>query len=124
MINKNRIVPSARMDLLTLFGTILTIASVSYSAISASNVEGDFSVTGSGDVGTKLADQPLKSLDFVSGVTAGTVYFVADYEYTGMKIAGAAATPTGTVLADGATLHKAVLSSGTITITKVSPVAS
>lgn len=124
MINKNRIVPSARMDLLTLFGTILMIANVIYSAISASNVEGDFSVTGSGDVGTKLADQPLKSLDFVSGVTAGTVYFVADYEYTGMKIAGVAETPTGTVLADGATLHKAVLSSGSITITKVSPVAS
>ena len=123
MINKNRIVPSARMDLLTLFGTILAIANVSFTAISGT-IEGDYDVTGSGDAGTKFADAPLKSLDFKSGVTAATVYFVADPKYAGMKIAGTATTPTGTVIADGATLHKAVLSSGSVTITKISPVAA
>ena len=124
MINKDRIVPVQKIDLLTLYGTVLSVASVSYGVIS-SDVEGDFSVTGTGDAGVKLANQPVKSLDFASGVTAGTVYFVAAYDYEGFKVAGSAATiadASAEVKADGASLYKAVLSGGEITFTAVSPV--
>lgn len=126
MINNDRIVPIQKTDLLSLIGTVLTIANVSYGVIASTDVEGDFEVTGSGAAGNKLANQPVKSLDFKSGVTSGTVYFVASYDYEGFKVAGADATygsGSVTVVKDGATLYKAVLGSGEVTITAVTPVA-
>lgn len=130
MINTNRIVPVQKTDFLTLIGTVLTIANVSYTALEATTIEGAFSVTGSGSAGTFLANQPVQSLDFPSGVTGATVYFVPAFDFTGITVAGAAATFNSSyldnddVLPDGITLYKAVLSSGTVTLTAVSPVPS
>ena len=125
MINNNRIVPVTRTDYLTLIGTILKIANVSATVINAKDVEGTFEVTGSGNAGTKLADQPVKSLDFKSGVTAAVVYFVADFDYEGFKVAGTAVETAGvTVKKDAATLYTATLGSGTVTIAAISPVAA
>ena len=127
MINYDRIVPVQKIDLLSLYGTVLTIASVSY-GILASDIEGDFEATGTGDIGTKLCNQPVKSLDLKSGVTAATVYFVAGYDFEGIKVAGAAPTFNSSyldnddVLHDGVTLYKAVLSGGTVTLTAVTPI--
>ena len=126
MINNDRIVPIQKMDLLTMIGTILTLHGTTYAVLASSTVEGDFSVTGSGAAGNKLANQPVKTLDFASGVTGGTVYFVAAYDYEGITVAGAPATiadGSATVKADGATLYSAVLASGEVTISAVSPVA-
>ncbi len=127
MINKDRIVPIQKMDLLTMVGTVLGLIGTSYSVLASSTVEGDFSVTGTGAAGNKLANQPVKSLDFASGVTSGTVYFVPAYDYAGITVAGAAATiadGSATVNPDGVTLYTAALSSGSVTITAVSPVVS
>lgn len=126
MINTNRIVPVQKIDLLSLVGTILTIADVSYTVLEATTIDGAFSVTGTGAAGTFLANQPVQSLDFASGVTGGTVYFVADYDFTGITVAGTAATldeSSVTVNPDGVTLYKAVLASGEVTITAITPVA-
>jgi energy-converting hydrogenase Eha subunit C len=125
MINKDRIVPIQKMDLLTMIGTILALHGTSYAVLAASTIEGAFSVTGSGAAGNKLANQPVQSLDFASGVTGGTVYFVPAFDYKGVTVAGAAATMasgSATVNPDGVTVYKAVLSSGEVTITAVSPV--
>ena len=125
MINKDRIVPIQKMDLLTMIGTILALHGTSYAVLAASTVEGAFSVTGSGAAGNKLANQPVQSLDFASGVTSGTVYFVAAYDYAGITVAGAAATiadGSAAVNPDGVTVYKAALASGEVTITAVSPV--
>lgn len=125
MVNKDRIVPVTKTDLLNLYGTMLKIGSVSYTVIGADDVEGNFSVTGSGAAGNKLANQPVKTIDFKSGVTSGTVYFVADYGFTGIKVAGSAATIAagGVALAnvakDAVTLYTAALSSGEVTITAI-----
>ena len=127
MINKNRSVPIVKTDLLTLIGTILKLVGTSYSVLTASTIEGAFSVTGTGAAGNKLADQPVKSLDFASGVTSGTVYFVPAFDYAGITVAGSAATiadGSATVQPDGATLYTAALSSGEVTITAISPVAA
>ena len=127
MINNDRIVPIQKIDLLSMIGTVLNIANVDYAVIAATDVEGDFSVTGSGAAGTKLANQPVKTLDFASGVTGGTVYFVPAYDFAAITVAGAAATIDDSgldldeVQADGVTLYKAVLSSGEVTITAVTP---
>ena len=130
MINNDRIVPVQKIDLLSLLGTVMTLASISYSILQTSDVEGDFSVTGSGSAGTFLCNQPVKSLDFPSGVTGATVYFVPAYSFEGITVAGAAATFNGSYLdnddvqPDGVTLYKAVLSSGSVALTAVTPILS
>ena len=127
MINNDRIVTIQKIDFLSLNGTVLALNNTSYTAIAATDVEGDFEVTGSGAAGNKLASQPVKSLDFKSGVTSGTVYFVAAYDYEGFKVAGTAVTPAAgsvTVKADGITLYKAVLADSAVTITAVTPVVA
>lgn len=124
MINKERIVPIQKVDFLTLVGTILNIHGTSYDIISSDTV-GNFVVEGTGAAGVKLANQPVKSLDFAEGVTGGTVYFVAAYDFEGVKVAGAAATITegsAEVKPDGITLYSAVLATNAVTITAISPV--
>lgn len=127
MINNDRIVPVQKIDFLSLIGTVLALHGTEYAVLAASDVEGTFEVTGSGAAGNKLANQPVKTLDFASGVTGGTVYFVADYGYKGITVAGSAATiaeGSADVKADGITLYKAVLSSGSVTITAITPVVA
>lgn len=121
MVNTDRIVPIQKIDLLSMYGTVLTIASVDFNVLAATDTTGDFSVTGTGAAGTFLANQPLQTLDFADGVTGATVYFVAGYDYSGMTLNGVATTPTGTVNPDGVTLYKAVLDSGAVTVSTVTP---
>lgn len=127
MINKERIVPIESMDFLSLVGSIFGINGTSYAVIRSTDGVGTFEVTGSGAAGNKLCDQPLKSLDFKSGVTSATVYFVAAYDYAGFKVAGTDVTIQAggdQVVPDGITLHKAVLGSGNVTVTQLTPKAS
>ena len=126
MINKDRIIPVQKIDLLSLIGTFMNIASVSYNVLKASDVEGTFAVSGSGSAGTFLANQPVMTLDFPAAVTGATVYFVPAYSFTGLTVAGAAATiadGSTAIEPDGASLYKAVLSGGEVTVTAVTPAA-
>lgn len=128
MINTNRIVPVVKTDLLSVYGTMLALAAISCVILKSSDILGDFSVTGSGAAGSFLCDQPVKTLDIPAAVTGCTVYFVAGYDFGGLTVAGAAPTfgdgyTNDTILPDCATLFKAVLSSGTVTVTAVTPVS-
>ena len=127
MINNDRIVPIQKTDFLSLIGTVLALHGTSYAILASSDVEGTFSVTGTGAAGNKLANQPVKTIDFASGVTSGTVYFVPAYDYAGITVAGAAATiadGSATVKPDGITLYSAALASGEVTITALTPVVA
>lgn len=117
MINQDRIVPITRVDLLTLYGNIMKLAGTTVAAVEAS-APGVFVVSsGSGNV---IANEPVQSFDFASGVSSMVVYFVAAYDYDGFKVQGTkVATSGATVAADGATLYTATLSGGTVTIAKV-----
>lgn len=118
MINNDRIVPVTAVDLISLYGLILKVGDVSVTALDATTTDGQFSqATNSATV---LASEPVKTFDFASGVTAGTVYFVPAYDYTGFTINGVATATTGaTVNADGRTLYSATLADGAITIANV-----
>ena len=119
MVNNNRIVPIQKIDRLSAIGEILTLTSASYSVLAADTVSGEFTVA---EAGTYLANQPVKSLNFGAGVSSGTVYFVADYDYEGFALNGTATVTAGTtVKADGVSLYKAVLATGTVTITAITP---
>lgn len=116
MINTNRIVPVMETDLITLYGNILTIAGETITAVQATN-PGVFEVE---DAATDLiAAEPVATMNFADGVSTATVYFIADYNYSGFTIDGDAATVTGTVEADGRTLYKAELATNAITVSKV-----
>ena len=121
MINKNQIIPVVKIDLLSLIGTILAIAGVTYAILKAS-IAGAAKVTGTGDAGTFLADGPVSELEIAAGVTACTVYFVPAYDYKGIKGATLASASVD-VDADSANLYKAVLATGEVTITAVTPIA-
>lgn len=125
MINTNQIVPVSATDLLSLIGTVMAIGQESLAAVPTAlaplDAEGDFQVKTNSAV--YLASVPVKSLDFdatASSVSAGTVYFIPAYSYEGFSIDGAKVTTAGAdVVADGRTLYKAVLATGTVTISKV-----
>lgn len=122
MINTDRIVPVQVIDLISLYGLILKQDSdnSSLAALDATN-PGEFTVASTAG-SLLLADEPVASLNFASGYTSGTVYFVPAFDYSGFSINGTAVTPadgSATVDPDGRTLYKAVLSSGDVTITQV-----
>ena len=118
MINTERIVPVMATDLLTLYGNILTIAGETVAALQATSV-GEFNVTSTAAATDLLAAEPVETLDFNSGVSAATVYFIPALNFAGFTVNGAAATVSGTVNADGSTLYKAELATGTVTVSKV-----
>lgn len=121
MVNKDRIVPIMAIDRISAIGETMALAGTSFAVIGGDG-DGNFDVSGSGSVGNKLCNALVKSIDFKSGVTAGVAYFIPGFNFEGFKIAGSAATPTsGTVDADGSTLHTATLGSGNITVAKVTP---
>ncbi len=120
MINKDRIVPVQKIDLLSLYGLILQQSNATLAAVDSATVEGDFEITAAAT--PLIADEPVKSVDFASDVSTATLYFVAAYDYAGFTINEAAVTPTVPeegILADGKTLYKAELASSAIEITKV-----
>lgn len=122
MINTNRIVPVQATDLLSLYAVILKMNgdNSSLAKLESLDVNGNFQIkSGSAPL---LATQPVESIDIdatASSVTAATVYFVPAYDYKGFTVDGEAASVSGNVDADGCTLYKAVLATGTITISKV-----
>lgn len=118
MINEDRIVPVQKIDLITMYGTIMKLAGTSVAATEA-DAPGVFKLTsGSGNL---LANEPVKTLDFGSGVSSAVVYFVPSYDYEGFSVAGTAVETAGAeVKADGASLYTATLATGTVTIAKVS----
>lgn len=116
MINKDRIVPIQRTDYLSLIATVLKIANVDVTVLKAETVEGDFTVT---ENGTYIADQPVHTLAIADGVTAATVYFVADFGFAGITNNGAAVEAD--VVADAVALQTAVLASGAVTVTNYTP---
>lgn len=118
MINKDRVVATTAIDLITLYSRIFAIAGTTVTAIEAENPSGEF-VISEDPANAVLASEPVKSLDF-AGATAATVYFAPTYDYEGFKIDGAAVEATGDeVVADHANLYKATLATGAVTIEKV-----
>lgn len=118
MINANRIVPVQNVDLLTLYGIMLKADGVSGIAKLSATNPGEF--TQATNSATVLCDEPVKSFNFAATATAGTVYFVAAYDYKGFSLAGTATETEGAdVENDASTLYTATLSGGTVTIAKI-----
>jgi hypothetical protein len=120
-INAERIVPSQEADLLYIYSTILAAAAAAASGTApeklTATAPGEFAPTINSK--TYFADEPVKKLTFGSSVTSETVYFVPAYNFEGFSKTGANITESGDVDADGHTLYKAALASGTVTYTKV-----
>lgn len=117
MINMDRIVPVMRSDLITLLGTMMKLAGTTVTAVEAADVATFDMTSGSGNV---IANEPVRTFNFGSAVTAAVVYFIPDYDYQGFSVNGTAVTTSGAeVVPDGCTLYTATLASGAVTIAKV-----
>ena len=118
MINTDRIVPITAVDLISMYGLILQQDSnnAGLAALKAEDAVGNFVV----DDGTNplIAAEPVASVEIDAEVSAFTLYFVPAYDYAGFKDATIADNGVE-VAADGRSLYKAVLATGTVTITKV-----
>lgn len=119
MINKDRIVPVMKTDLLSLYSVILAAASVTLTKQNAKNALGEFAVTAAPQSGSLIASEPVKSLDIASGVSAVTIYFTPADDYAGFTLAGVATETAGVDVEVDGGLYLATLSSGTVTISKV-----
>lgn len=117
MINNDRIVPISKIDLLSLYATVLSVHGTSF-AKQSGDIEGNFVLANSAS-GNLLCDAPVKTLDF-GGASAAVVYFVAGYDYDCIKVNGTEVSPAGgvTIDKDCATLYTATLSGGTVTLAK------
>lgn len=121
MINNARIVPITTIDLISMYGFVLSAAAAAASGtapekLAASDVA-EFSVATNSK--TYIASEPVKKLTFGSSITAGTVYFVPALDYEGFAKDSATLTVSGDVEPDGRTLYSATLSTNTLTIAKV-----
>ena len=119
MINSDRIVPIMKVDLISMYGLILTMNSsnAGLTAVDANNALGEFEIAEADS--PLIASEPVTSCDFGEDVSAATLYFVPSYDYTGFTANGAPITATGDVTPDGFTLYKAVLADSAVTITQI-----
>lgn len=118
MINENRIVPVTAVDLISLYGLILSQNgdNAGLTSLEATGA-GEFTITDGTNV--LIANEPVKVCDVAEDVTAATIYFVPAYNFAGFTLNGVAAEIDAEIEADGRTLYKAVLATGVITVTKV-----
>lgn len=119
MINTDRIVPVTKIDLLSLYKTMLNVAGTEVTVLPAETVDGIFVIN---EEGVYIANQPVKRV-FVN--QDGVLYFVAAYDYEGF-CANDVLIETGgiEVVADDATLYMATLDNGIITISEAEGNAS
>lgn len=119
MINAERQVPVTEVSLLDMYFNVFAVTLGANAPEKLESVNpGEFDVTTNNKV--YLANEPVKTLDFGGSTTAGTVYFVPAYDYEGFAIRGTATTTAGdNVKTSGYGFYKAVLSSGTVTITAI-----
>ena len=118
MINEDRIIPITKIDFLSVMGTVLNLTSTSFEVLKPVDVEGNFMVD---DASTYLANQPVKSIDFTE--STGAVFFCPDYDFKGILVSGAEATVSGAdyIEPEYVGLYFAELSSGTVTVTALTP---
>ena len=118
MINNDRIVPVQRIDLLSLYATMLKIAGHDFDLLSAATIDGQFEIPSDAS-GALFANQPVKSVE-LGDAESLAMYFVADYSFSGFTYDGDAVPTTGDdIVPDACTLYYAESGVGGITITNV-----
>lgn len=118
MVNKDRIVPVTKTDLLSLYATVFQVLLSSegnLGYLSADNPCGDFTVsqnTAELRAVLTLASEPMRSLTIEGELPSGfraVIYFIPTVDFVGFKsvIDGETAEIPydGDLLADGVTLH-------------------
>ncbi len=119
MINTERQVPVTEVSLLDIYFNVFAVAmgGDAPEKLVATN-PGEFTVATNSKV--YLANEPVKSLNFGSSVTAGEVYFVPAYDYVGFSINGTATATVGDdVKTSGYGFYSAVLDDGDVVITAI-----
>ena len=88
MINKDRIVPVTKSDLLSLYGTMLVLSGKNVTVADAKTVNGAFELEETGEF---ILSQPAKRVD-MNGDIQATFYFIPDYDFEGIYSNGSKIT--------------------------------
>lgn len=128
MINDDRIVPVQKIDLLSLYYTIINANRESdepFNVLRPNTVKGNFAID---EDGTYFANQPVKSIDIANGDLSWYVYFVPAYDYVGFTVGGQAAIISNegseisaVVQPDGVSLYLATMGDYGVYIRRLSP---
>ena len=111
---RDRLVPIERTDLMNMYYSILSLTSDNAPAVIQATAPGVFAISEAG-----FCQEPVESA--VVTLASGDFYFVPAFTFAGFVISDEVVTTTGDDIApDGATLYKATVADGGITIAKVS----
>ena len=123
MVNKNRIVPVLKIDLLSLYATIVAMtAGAPIKLIKAKDVAGSFEANNvvEYDGYSSICNQPVKTL-VVTELDDAQIYFTASFDFEGVTYNGVAVEPDDTIVKDAATLYIMDIDGGEPTIKAVAP---
>lgn len=113
MINNDRIVPVQKIDLLSLYATIIAIADEEQPLIIESeDVAGTFGADSDNNSMSSICNQPVKTLDIMDEMTGGSIYFVAAHDFEWVKYNDEVVVEPSNVITDAATLYKIVITGG------------
>lgn len=124
MVNKDRIIPVTKVDLLSLYATVInTMLSMQSEPLElkifSSTVDGKFEITESDFAG--ICNQPVKAINAAPNI-AGMVFFIPDYTYEGIYIDGELVEADGDAVdPSSANLYRAVITPEGATIYAVTP---
>ena len=90
MVNENRIVPVTKMDLISLFGSVISLLYAlpdlpSTLQLLGTSEIGVFDITA---VGGYLLTEPAKIINLPASFSDGAVVFIPGYDFEGFTIAG------------------------------------
>lgn len=127
MINKDRIIPITKCDLLSMFGTIMNLIAMVNEGepadiIEASTIDGDY-VIRSVARGAFL-DQPVKSITFEAGAADGAMFFVPDYTFEGIYVNGEKVDIGADIDASSSNLYMLGFREGSPSVMAVTPIRS
>ena len=123
MVNKDRIVPVQKTDLLSLYATMLQLMfsmgehPIELTVLPSKTVDGQFAVT---EAGLYIANQPVKAMSLPAEGGA-QVFFVADYDFDGFYVNDTKVEVSADIKNDATTLYVAQSANGAVTVTAYTP---
>lgn len=111
---RDRIVPIEKSDLMNMYYTILSLTGESAPDVIKADFPGVFTIEDEG-----FCEEPIESAEVT--LVSGDFYFVPALNYAGFSISDVVVVTEGDeVIKDGASLYKATVADGGITLAKVS----
>lgn len=128
MINKDRIVPATKADLLSLYGTMLNSFMVMQGGgavpslmpvIPATSIDGEYDYTEETEV-SGICDQPVKSFKIGAEADA-SIFFIPDYTFEGIFVGETRVDVEGDIDASSSNFYVVSIEEGNAVVNCITP---